>query len=436
MVAMISCNQFANAQFVQQTKAKQIASEGKQVNNTIVNKPLQLTPVYDFSDVRICVDPIVQTGSLPLRRTTAGNPIPKINADGTISQVSMIQQGLVAATEKMWNPGDVIKVWISKSNGSPRIWDRIQFYAKEWEKFANIKFEFVNSSSDAQVRVGLFKTNQSWSWVGRDVLFNPGKEYTMNFGWFNSETTETQFSRTVMHEFGHVLGFRHEHQSPASPLEWDKEKTYKFFKEKNNWTPAEVDANIINKFTQNNTNFSAYDPNSIMHYDVPQALLLSGNAVTGSYMTSGTDEKYARYWYPFPPTGVNTSGNLRTNDDCDDVAFKVEYDVVPADKIEFTLSLGEANNNKVTWWKQVTVPMNNNTETELWVQNYSLIKEENRTTITIQVPDADINKNKGISFWKAKFLGIHTLLPYKWNVLTAIKGGCRITLVWNRDTCR
>jgi hypothetical protein len=126
---------------------------------------------------------------------------------------------------------------------------------------------------------------------------------------------------------------------------------------------------------------------------------------------------------------------LRTNDDCDEVAFTFMYNMVPADKVEFVLTLGETNTKKVTWWKQVGIPMTNNTETFLWVQNHSLIKEENRNSFTIQIPFNQIDINKGISFWKAKFLGVHTLLNYKWNVLPAIRGGCRIILTWNKDVC-
>ncbi|MEI7737054.1 MAG: hypothetical protein WCI49_16405, partial [Ferruginibacter sp.] len=113
----------------------------------------------------------------------------------------------------------------------------------------------------------------------------------------------------------------------------------------------------------------------------------------------------------------------------------VDYNAVPADKVEFTLQLGELNSKKVTWWKQIGIPKTNNTETFLWVQNISLIKEENRTAITIQIPINEIDPNKGISFWKGKILGVHTPLGFKWNVLPAIKGGCRITLSWNKDTC-
>ena len=412
-------------------KPVMVNNQSAVIKNTIVN-----TIAYDFSKVKICVDMAPPANiNLPPRRNSAGSPVPKINTDGTVVQVGVIQQPLAGATEKMWNPGDVISVYLSPNNGSDWIRDRIQFYAKKWEAYANIKFEFIPDFKAAKIKVGLFSTGQSWSWMGRDVLSNAFNAYTMNFGWFDANTTELEMSRTITHEFGHALGFHHEHQSPASPLQWNLDKTYKYFKETNNWSSAEVDFNIINKFNQNNTNYSAYDRNSIMHYTIPDDLLLSGTGTTTNYWISQMDGQYSRLWYPFAPKGVNTTGNLRTNDDCDDVFFKVEYDVVAADQVEFTLSLGETNNKKVTWWKQIGIPRTNNTETFLWVQNHSLIREENRVAAAIQIPVNEIDNSKGISFWKAKMLGVHTLLNYKWNVLPAIKGGCRITLLWNKDSC-
>lgn len=401
------------------------------INKTILSQQV----AYDFSRVKICVDKKPLNISLPPRSSNAAKPLPKINSDGSLNQTATIQQGLAGATEKMWNPGDVITVYLATNNGSEYIRQQVQLYAKQWEQFANIKFSFVNDFKSAKVKVGFFSTGQSWSWLGRDVLGNPLGEYTMNFGWFDYGTTQEEFSRTVIHEFGHVLGFLHEHQSPVSPLQWNLSKTYQYFKDKNGWDEAAVNDQIINKYSRNNTNYSQFDPLSIMCYRIPDDLLLSGTGAPMNTTFSATDKLYARIWYPFPPSGINAIGNLRTNDDCDDVAFSVQYNVVPADVVEFTLELGQLNNKKVTWWKQVGIPKPNGSETLLWVQNHSLIASENRTTITMQVPVADIDFTKGISFWKAKMLGVHTLLPYKWNVLPAIKGGCRISLAWNRDSC-
>ena len=427
----------AQFQKIKKTETTRPATNPVLVNNPpeVIKNTVLTNPVYDFSTVRICVDQLSSGSNLPQRNNTAGQPIPKINSDGSLSATGVIRQGLVAATEKMWNPGDVITVYLSTSNGSERIRERVMHYAREWESYANIKLDFITDFTAAKIKVSFNSTGQSWSWVGRDVLFNPFKKYTINFGWFDHSTTEVDFSRTVIHEFGHALGFHHEHQSPASPLQWDLPKTYKYFKDENNWSEDEVNRNVINKYSQSNTNYSGYDPMSIMHYFFPKDLLLNSASVGGTYLLSGTDMDYARYWYPFPPKGSFSQGNLRTNDDCDDVLFTVEYDVVAADQVEFILSLGETNTKKVTWWKQIGIPVTNNTETVLWVQNHSLIKEENRTQASLQIPANEIDNSKGISFWKAKFLGIHTLLNYKWNVLPAVRGGCRITLTWNKDSC-
>jgi serralysin len=436
-VLLISIHALAQVQKIKSTEparpvTKQVkgSEQPSVIKNTVLNNI-----AYDFSTVRICVDQPPAGNNLPPRKNSDGKPVPKINSDGSLSTVGVIQQGLAGATEKMWNPGDIITVYLDPNNGSDWIRDRVKYYAKQWETYANIKFDFITDFTAAKIKVGFNKTGKSWSWIGRDVLFNPFKNYTVNFGWFDDNTTPLEFSRTIVHEFGHVLGFLHEHQSPASPLQWDLPKTYEYFKKEGNWTADDVNLNIINKYNLSNTNFSSYDRYSIMHYPIPDALLLSGSGAAVNYWISPIDAQYARSWYPFPPKGTNSSGNLRTNDDCDDIYFSVEYDVVPSDKVEFTLMLGETNTKKVTWWKQIGIPLTNNTESFLQVQNHSLIPAENKTTAQVQIPFNEINVNKSISFWKGKFLSIHTLLDYKWNVLPAIKGGCRVRLTWNRDSC-
>lgn len=325
-ILLISLQAPAQFQKIKKTETARPVAKPVMVNNqpAVIKNTVLTNPVYDFSNVKICVDMAPPANiNLPPRRNSAGSPVPKINSDGTILQVGVIQQPLTGATEKMWNPGDVISVYLSPNNGSDWIRNRIQFYAKEWERFANIKFEFIPDFKAAKIKVGLFSTGQSWSWMGRDVLFNPFNKYTMNFGWLDANTTELEMSRVITHEFGHALGFHHEHQSPASPLQWNLDKTYKYFLEKNTWSSIEVDFNVINKFNQNNTNYSAYDRNSIMHYTIPDDLLLSGSGATTNYWISLMDGQYARLWYPSPPKGINTAGNLRTNDDCDDVFLKL-----------------------------------------------------------------------------------------------------------------
>jgi len=70
--------------------------------------------------------------------------------------------------------------------------------------------------------------------------------------------------KTTLHEFCHVLGFRHEHQHSNCPIIWPND-VYIFFQENYGWNKDKVDFNIVKK------DFSIelldYDKDSIMHYD-------------------------------------------------------------------------------------------------------------------------------------------------------------------------
>ncbi len=403
-----------------------------------LERPVKLVqPAINLADIEMCIDRFPPAGNLPQRDFSLIQPPPRINPDGTVPAVGIQRQPLAGETLKMWNPGQTITVYLNPNNGSEFIREKVRFYARQWEAIANIKFNFVNSFADAQIKVQFSNDKKNWSWIGRDVLSNPLRLYTMHFGSLVDNAKEFAFQRIILHEFGHALGFIHEHQSPANGIQWDKEKVYTYFGgAPNNWTRDEVDQNLFNRYAGSSTNYSRYDSRSIMHYMIDPSLTLNGIGTSSNTEFSPTDIAFARQVYPFPVASGNNSGTLRTGDDCDLVDFIVEYNAVPADKIEFTFELGKMNNINVTWWKQISIPLTNNRKKELWVQNHSLIPAENITWASAQVNFTDLDKSNGIAFWKAKALGVHTLLNYRWYVLSALKGGCRVRLVWKNDTCR
>jgi hypothetical protein len=213
---------------------------------------------------------------------------------------------------KEWQAGQTIRVKFL--NGNNFVQSKVKQYAVAWESHANIKFEWVSSNSSANIKIG-FKEGQfandggSWSYLGTDSNNNA---HSMHFGWFNNNTSDTEFRRTTIHEFGHALGLIHEHQNPVAGINWDKEAVYAYYAgPPNNWSRAQVDNNLFRRYEANISNYSAYDPLSIMHYPIPAAHTTDGVAVGSNSQLSATDKSFIATIYPGSSTG---GGN------CDGVA--------------------------------------------------------------------------------------------------------------------
>lgn len=176
----------------------------------------------------------------------------------------------------------------------------VQQHARTWEQHCAARFAF-GSFRDAEIRISFGADGTSWSAVGTDALNNswfPHYQPTVNFGWLHDESDLVEWQRVVLHEFGHVLGAVHEHQSPAMAPEWDYERVYTYFKgPPNYWTVEEIDENIIRKFSVGQVNASAFDPSSIMLYVFPKELLLNCSTSNNTTLSNG-DKEFIRAMYP------------------------------------------------------------------------------------------------------------------------------------------
>ena len=364
----------------------------------------------------LCHDRPVSGPALPPREVLARPP--RINSDGSV--VNVTQQPLVGETEKMWNVGQTLRV--KMMGGTALVRSKVRQYAEEWTKYANIRFEFVDQSQPAEIKVA-FDSGGSWSMVGREALWIPFDFATMNFGWLTDDTDESEFSRVILHEFGHALGLVHEHQSPVAGIQWDREKVYAHYLSTDGWDRAMVDAQVFARYSVQSTNFSQFDPNSIMEYWIPASVTMDGHEVPGGTTLSDTDKEYIRRWYPSRPTPGAATGLLRTGDDCDEIDFRVDYDVVDSTQVDFRLSPASG----LTWWKAIEVPIG--------AAGYRMFEMQDGRSAGGTIARADIDRSRPIRFWKAKTFGVHTLLPYTWDVLTALPGGSRLSLTWKRDRC-
>jgi hypothetical protein len=164
---------------------------------------------------------------------------------------------------KLWLPGSTLKVCFF--SGTDEFRNLVALAPREWSGFGNIKFDFgespkyrnCTSAEPSDIRISI-SNGPSWSFIGTDAKINAAlTEPTMSL-------SDDAAKGTVLHEFGHALGFIHENQSPNAPCYWelDKDKLQKIL---SGFAPAEnfIYANFA-PIHSPTVVAGAFDPRSIM----------------------------------------------------------------------------------------------------------------------------------------------------------------------------
>ena len=195
----------------------------------------------------------------------------------------------------LWDLGSVIKVKFL--TGSPMLQAKILSAAKVWENYANLKFE-QTYGDDADIRVKLGTGGGHNSYIGTVCKMIDTSEETMNLDTVDMNYSTKFFSAVVQHEFGHAIGLLHEHSSPVSGIQWNKERLYKLYKEQQGWDKDQVDRQVFYVFNQSYTNGTKYDNKSIMHYPIDSSETLNGYFVDWNYYLSAGDKDLISALYP------------------------------------------------------------------------------------------------------------------------------------------
>lgn len=243
----------------------------------------------------------------------------------------------VADNYLTWEPGQVVKVKFMPGGG-PVLRSKVVSLAKEWEKYGNVKFEFLpDYASNTNIRVKLGKDNGHNSAVGTLCNTYAQDEYTLHLdtlyladfdyyialmkrdgytrpysegvfrqymGRYPNHWNEKEIYATVVHEFGHALGLKHEQSFPGA-IKWNKaDSVYAYYKETQGWDRDMVDHNVFNVVDQFYTNGTAYDSKSIMHYSVETWQTTDGKTVGNNYSLSDGDKSLIAALYPRDPAAM------------------------------------------------------------------------------------------------------------------------------------
>jgi serralysin len=229
-------------------------------------------------------------------------------------------------TDKMWHhigskPGP-ITLEVSFLNGEEATKKKVMQYAMQWSKIsghagagkgANVEFKRVKDNAPfAHIRVRFKANEQWWSYLGTDCVFNASHWErrseeskadnpdcaSMNLD-IETETREEVIRRHVIHEFGHALGFMHEHLRTDFPFKLNVEEAKKSPGYKN-MSVEDIQRNVLGTVTGPKVKLfgSGTDLDSIMIYPFSADELLGGETVNWNSNLSAKDLTYAREAYP------------------------------------------------------------------------------------------------------------------------------------------
>jgi hypothetical protein len=242
-------------------------------------------------------DALIEARRLAVEENLANAIIPAGGLPGVGSDITG-----VALKRCLWKPGRILRARFL--DGDPRVQAKVITVAKEWEKYANIKYEF-GQDPNAEIRISFIADSGSWSFCGTDCLTIPMNKPTMNLGWLQVNTANEEYNRVVIHEFGHSLGLAHEHQNPATNIPWNKPAVYRAYAgPPNNWTPDKVDANLFQTYAVDQTQYTEFDRQSIMLYPIPKELTDGAFEVGWNTRLSDIDKSFITSLYPWDATPI------------------------------------------------------------------------------------------------------------------------------------
>lgn len=225
---------------------------------------------------KVCIDRVLPSDQMRRQLTVRrGGQLRAINPLGT-----------------KWMNGTNLRVRFMGGTAAQQ--ELVKQQAAWWAQVANLTFEF-NDAPAAEIRITFDENDGAWSYIGTDCRGIPLNEATMNLGFMDGGTTA--------HEFGHAIGLAHEHANPAGGIQWNEAVVIQeAAKPPNFWDEETARHNILFKYSADQINGTAFDPDSIMLYFFPPEWTLNGIGTTANEVLSDLDKAFIAGAKMYPKT--------------------------------------------------------------------------------------------------------------------------------------
>lgn len=235
-----------------------------------------------------------------------------------------------------WPVGQTIRIAVSGGDAATQ--DLVRTVASEWFSYANLTVDYVGATAPAEVRLLLkVQPGASFSYLGTASLKAPTNGPTMQLS-LPPTWPEAEKRRTILHEFGHMLGLIAENKNPniGNHVNWDKLYAYasvhlKLSKEAvdDYFRPSPDTSYLYNR--------KPFDPASIMMHSLPPEMFVGLNGLPAKPPTglSIGDRQFIAQIYPKESAALatfqqamNTLGNEQAK------ALSVPFEKAKAAEVE------------------------------------------------------------------------------------------------------
>ncbi|RYG36953.1 MAG: hypothetical protein EON93_04375, partial [Burkholderiales bacterium] len=214
----------------------------------------------------------------------------------------------VVRTALRWNTP---RITVCFQDGTTEGQLRVAAVAREWSHGTGVLFDFGAGSSPrlcdttrpSDIRVS-FGPGGFWSYVGTIAREIPPDRPTLNLDGLSHPGKFTDYEHSVvLHEFGHALGFEHEHQSPKSGCQ--EQFNWPYLYSSMGWEPEKVRFNMARfdkSGAMNGLESTDFDRASVMLYSLNREAFVQPTTAScyipqANIKLSSTDLSAARYLY-------------------------------------------------------------------------------------------------------------------------------------------